>query len=193
MTKTCSQTFSEWRDTNGEFGNQLWRELDPEQEGGLKPGDLLRGTDTRPRWRCLVDPSHKRWHARIRDRTNRYGRCRDCWGRGFRSDEPAILYLIENRSLKVTKVGIMQEGSRRLEKFVKRGFEIIDVKEYDLGADAKQQETEILRHLRPLRPKSESFRTLVRCAIGGLGGETECVPSERVPQKTLQELIRLAS
>jgi hypothetical protein len=88
------------------------------------------------------------------------------------------LYLLVHFELGVAKIGITNEGSDRIERFVERGFDCLDVIRYDTGREAQGIEQTLHHFLRakgcqPDRKRDEIFASRVEEAIGDLYGHTE--------------------
>ena len=89
-----------------------------------------------------------------------------------------MLYLLVHSDLGLAKIGIANEGSRRIEWFAERGFECLDVIRYDTGREAEDIEQTLHKFLRakgcqPDRKRDEIFASRVEEAIGDLYGHTE--------------------
>ncbi|MCP4793964.1 MAG: zinc-ribbon domain-containing protein [Actinomycetia bacterium] len=166
----------------------LAAEWHPTKNGNKVPTDVRYGHSKKVWWIC--EDRHE-WDATVASRTSGTG-CPSCTRYGFKLDQPAILYLIHDPVEEITKVGLAQDTSSRLDSFVKRGWEVIDSEEYETGSEAAEQEKVILDYLRPMRPDSPIVDARVRRAVGHLSGGTECVPSHVVEQRTLRALVKAA-
>ena len=106
------------------------------------------------------------------------GPCRWCSVGSLDYNAPTDLYLLVHFELGVAKIGITNEGSDRIERFVERGFDCLDVIRYDTGREAQGIEQTLHHFLRakgcqPDRKRDDTFASRVEEAIGHLMGHTE--------------------
>lgn len=95
-------------------------------------------------WICSA--GHE-WQAKIYARTEGNG-CPRCAQYGFKVGEPASLYLLKNDRLFAHKIGITHVGSTRINQFVRSGWELLCIWDFELGSDAVEVEQETLRWIR---------------------------------------------
>ena len=145
------------------------------QRTGLEPLEPYPGSNLP--WRC-------RCGTCAREVTPTYSSiqigsgCRWCAVGGLNYNAPTDLYLLVHSDLGLAKIGITNEGSRRIEWFAKRGFECLDVIRYDTGREAEDIEQTLHRFLRakgcqPDRKRDDTFASRVEEAVGHLMGHTE--------------------
>lgn len=122
----------------------LTLEWHPTKNDGLLPRSFTFGSDKKVWWQCIE--SHE-WKATISSRTQGRG-CSSCAKYGYKIQMPAMLYFIENPSLRARKVGITNIGTTRVEGFVKQGWEILHLVESQEGGLIRQLETSLFDWIR---------------------------------------------
>ncbi len=115
---------------------------------------LTAGSDKKVSWLC--DKGHE-WAATVADRKKGNG-CSSCAKYGFDQTQPAFVYLVAQKRLHpedsiILKLGISNTHSSdtRLAKHAKRGLtEVLRTREYPLGSQALEKETEFKCYLKKL-------------------------------------------
>ena len=118
---------------------------------------LTAGSHKKPIWLC--DKGHE-WPTPVYDRTKGRG-CDGCAKYGFDQTQPAFVYLVSQKPLHpedsiIVKLGISNTHSldTRLAKHAKRGLtEVLRTREYPLGSQAAEKETEFKHYLKKLHSK----------------------------------------
>lgn len=175
--------------------NDLWTkrpdlvsEIDFDKHIGLDPKNLLWVSHELMNWVCS---ENHRWPALLNVRSSSASRkptgCPTCSVSGFKPEEPAIIYFIENQNLKAFKVGITNIGTQRLKSWLSRGWELIEAFEFDLGAEAKYVETRFHFWRRGIL-KAEDY--LTSKDVGRLGGWTETFSRDSVEEIVIQNKLR---
>jgi len=132
--------------------------LNPELAAQLKDPSLATsltaGSNKKVSWLC--DKGHE-WAATVADRKKGNG-CSSCAKYGFDQTQPAFVYLVAQKRLHpedsiILKLGISNTHSSdtRLAKHAKRGLtEVLRTREYPLGSQALEKETEFKCYLKKL-------------------------------------------
>lgn len=125
------------------------------------------------------------------------GGCKYCNAGGFRFGDPALIYLLVHEDLALFKVGITNEGTARIARFVRRGFECQDTLRFETGDEAYELEQLIHAYLRTLdsRPtpaEDKAYALRVSKAVGGFAGHTEVYDLNRVTPERLTRLLEQA-
>ena len=115
---------------------------------------LTAGSNKKVSWLC--DKGHE-WAATVADRKKGNG-CSSCAKYGFDQTQPAFVYLVAQKRLHpedsiILKLGISNTHSSdtRLAKHAKRGLtEVLRTREYPLGSQALEKETEFKCYLKKL-------------------------------------------
>jgi hypothetical protein len=98
-------------------------------------------------WRCVCLKCGDEIAPRLGSVARGSG-CGSCATSGFRSDRPAIVYLVAHPVAGAHKIGIANVGSGRLTKHARRGWIVYRTLACDRGKDAQRIERETLRWLR---------------------------------------------
>lgn len=119
-------------------------EWHPTKNESLVPNSLTYGSGKKIWWQCIE--GHE-WKAAVSSRTLGRG-CSSCAKYGYKIDMPAMLYFIENSTLRARKIGITNIGTTRIEGFVKQGWKIVHTIESQEGALIRELETSLLDWIR---------------------------------------------
>ncbi|MFC9616601.1 hypothetical protein [Streptomyces sp. NPDC056938] len=68
------------------------------------------------------------------------GGCSNCATSGFREDEPALIYLVVHYAMQVSKVGICNLDTGRIDKHRRNGWVLHETYQFDLGVYARAAE-----------------------------------------------------
>jgi len=121
------------------------------------------------------------------------GGCKFCAKHGFQYSKPAYLYLIRSESLNAVKIGIANPSRRsdgdRLTRFMKIGWEVIGVWNFEIGSHAEEVEKRIFALIRNER-KIPVFLSSQDMQIGG---HTETMDADSVDILELKDLINVFS
>lgn len=102
------------------------------------------GSRAKLRWRC---PLGHEWVATVNNRTSMSTGCPDCALPGFSPTSPGCLYLLRSESWRAWKFGISNVLEQRVLKHSKSGFpDLVEVVEFQLGADAYAAEKRVKAH-----------------------------------------------
>jgi hypothetical protein len=117
------------------------------------------------------------------------GGCPFCAEYGFNFAKPAYLYFIQHSSYKAFKVGIGNSGkikkSDRLRRFIRQGWELIEVWNYKDGKSAAQVEQEFFRVIRKdLKIPQNLQRKHLK-----YGGETETFSMTLITKKECMNIL----
>lgn len=115
------------------------------QRRELQPLEPYPGGNKIPR-RCLCMRCGN--ETRVSLNAIRRGRhCRFCARRGLVRGKPGYLYLIDNPELRAIKVGVGATASakNRIDTHIRRGWQLVNVWDFDRVEDAEAVETEVLR------------------------------------------------
>jgi hypothetical protein len=175
--------------------NDLWTkrpdlvdEIDFDKHPGLDPKKLLWVSHDEINWRCAEE---HRWPARLHLRSSNSNRkptgCPSCAVSGFKPEEPAIIYFIENQKLMAFKVGITNSGTQRLKSWLGRGWELIEVLDFEIGAEAKYVEKRFHFWRRRIL---EANDFLTSKDVGRLGGWTETFSIQSVTSEVVKMKLR---
>lgn len=118
------------------------------------------------------------------------GGCVFCFPAGINLKTPSYLYLITNSNLSSHKVGIgnhkTKKSDDRLEKFVKRGWEVFHVWEFETGKEAWRIERLIFKYLRKTL-KIPAYLSSKDMPV--TGGHSETMDAELISLPALKRLI----
>jgi hypothetical protein len=124
------------------------------------------------------------------------GYCRHCSGSGFRPDEPGILYLLHHKAHRLLKVGICNVGSPRIDNFVKRGWQEVESRRFQDGAECHSAEERLhqtlAERLARLDPPASDLAERADAAGGNLYGHTEMYPLEMFREEVALSLDDLS-
>lgn len=152
---------------------------------GLKPLVKYPGATAKWKVKCLkcnrVDSTT--W-TRLQIKAKDSG-CSSCTIFGFKPLEPAYLYLITHKQKNAHKIGIGNTGAKRIEKHLKNGWQIHQVREFAKGRDAHATEQAILGWLRDEK--------LIGPAYRAGDGWTETMPSDEIKLTTVWARVRVLS
>lgn len=146
----------------------LAAELHPTKNGALKPTEVIAGSHQKLWWQC--SEGHV-WEATTISRINGRG-CASCANYGFKPNQTAILYFIQNEELYARKIGItnVEKQNIRLKAFGRRGWNLIHQIEND-GATVAELEKIVLKKW--IRKELGMPRYLGQQEMGSVGGWTE--------------------
>ena len=175
--------------------NDLWTkrpdlvdEIDFDKHSGLDPKQLLWVSHDEINWRCAEGHT---WPARLHLRSSNSNRkptgCPSCAVSGFKPEEPAIIYFIENQNLMAFKVGITNTGTQRLKTWLGRGWELIEAFDFEIGAEAKYVEKRFHFWRRRIL-EAEDY--LTSKDVGRLGGWTETFSIQSVASEVVRLKLR---
>ena len=119
-------------------------EWHPTKNESLAPNSLTYGSGKKIWWQCIE--GHE-WKAAVSSRTQGRG-CSSCAKYGYKIDMPAMLYFIENGTLRARKIGITNIGTTRIEGFVKQGWKIMHIVESNEGALIRELEKSLFDWIR---------------------------------------------
>lgn len=111
---------------------------------GWDPTTVKAGSDRRKLWRC--QDGHE-WRTTVATRTSGKG-CPSCARYGFKPEQDAWMYLIENEVLNLMQIGITNNRDERLAKHRRSGFnKVLDVRGPIDGVLARDLERACIRAL----------------------------------------------
>lgn len=153
---------------------------------GWDPKTALAGSNRSFGWRCQ-ECGHI-WKARMTHRTYSGSGCPECVGSGYQMEKPGYVYLISHPQWGLTKIGISNRRSRRIEIHAFRGWELLETIGPLSGEEAHSLEQSILRFIR-------SKGVPRGCAPDGskFDGYTESWPTEKLIVSSIQELRTMAN
>jgi hypothetical protein len=135
------------------------------------------------------------WAAAVYSRSNGNG-CAQCAQFGFKPQEPAVLYFIQNIALGARKIGItnLLNKSSRISRFEYHGWEVLHTVQHSSGSIIRELERRVLRSW--IRDELQMPAHLFKKDMRGIGGETETFSTDGpsnayVIQRVNTELSRL--
>jgi hypothetical protein len=136
-------------------------------KNSIGPDQITPGSSKKFYWLCSSGHS---WEATVHKRIDNRG-CPQCAEYGFKPEDPSLVYLLKNETLRARKVGItnITRRNNRVGDFVSAGWEVLAQWEM-IGSEARAVETEAFRWI---RKELVLPQTLGRQEMGRVGGETE--------------------
>jgi hypothetical protein len=137
-------------------------------------------------WRARHEPCGNEVVARLQKIRSGEGCCAHCATYGFNLTAPAVVYVLHHAELAAVKVGITAADSDRVERFIRRSWTLAGTRRFATGAQAREVEQSVLRHLRVaqgLRPYLNEQQT------PGTGGSTETFSTQQVSPSTMLRLV----
>lgn len=127
---------------------KLAAEWHPTFNGDLKPSDVTWSAGRMVVWQCSTSADHV-WHALVSNRSTNNG-CPFCASPAFKRDKPAIFYYLEEKTLRASKIGVTNVGTKasRLKGWERAGWQIIRTLEDDKGFRIWMLEKQMKRWLR---------------------------------------------
>ncbi len=118
------------------------------------------------------------------------GGCVFCYPAGINLKTPSYLYLISNEMLGSHKIGIGNHKNKksddRLQKFVKRGWQVFQVWEFETGKEAWKIERLVFKHLRK-DLNIPAYLTLKDMPV--TGGHSETMDAELISLPSLKRMV----
>ena len=112
----------------------------PSKNPGVTP-DQISVYSNKKAW--FVCRQGHEWASTVNNRSNGQG-CPGCAETGFHPGRAGYLYFLAHDRLGAWKVGITNIGTNRLAGFQRAGWEVLNLELFDIGADARKIELEIL-------------------------------------------------
>jgi len=136
-------------------------------------------------WMC--SEGHE-WVAAVYSRSNGNG-CAQCAHFGFKPQESAVLYFIQNVELGARKIGItnMMNRSSRISRFEHHGWEVIHTVQHSSGSVIRELETRVLRTW--IRDELQLPSYLRKKDMKGIGGETETFSTDGPSNSSITQRI----
>jgi len=142
------------------------------------------GNDTKRWWKC---PQGHRYSMTPNKRTSGKGRnCPTCAKSGFDPNSEAYLYFLIHNSWMMLQIGITNFPEERLEKHMRKGWELLEIRGPMEGYLTQQWETAILRML-----KAKGADLSNKEIAGKFDGYSEAWSKSTFPVKSIKELMRL--
>lgn len=133
-------------------------------------------------WLC--DEGHE-WTTTPSTRVRGSG-CPACSTSGFSQTKPSAVYVMENRTFQALKVGIMNQGTNRLQQLARDGWTVAELFDVPEGWMAREIERRVLSWIR------HDMQAPPALAPGDVnyGGWTETVASAHLSLATLREVVQ---
>jgi hypothetical protein len=147
-------------------------------------------TNSRTNWRSICLKCGREVKPKYEHIALGQGGCAFCAEYGFNLAKPAYLYFIQHSALKAFKVGIGNSGkikkSDRLNRFIRQGWELIELWNYVDGQSAALVENEFFKIIRkemkiPQKLKRKHLK---------YGGETETFSTDSIAKSKCREILR---
>jgi hypothetical protein len=142
------------------------------------------GSTTKQWWKC---PKGHRYSATPNSRTSGKGsNCPTCAKSGFDPNSDAYLYFLIHNSWMMLQIGITNFPEERLEKHIRKGWELLEIRGPMDGHLTQQWETAILRMLKAKGADLSNSKI-----AGKFDGYSEAWSKSTFPVKSIKELMRL--
>jgi DNA-directed RNA polymerase subunit RPC12/RpoP len=151
---------------------------------GWDPELVTAGQGIKKKWIC--EAGHI-WSAQIVSITQGT-RCPSCTKSGFDPNEPGYLYFLEHPKWEMFEIGITNIPDNRLNKHMKIGWEVLEIRGPMDGHLTQQWETAILRMLRAMGADLSNPNI-----AGKFDGYTEAWSKSTFEVKSIQELMKLTN
>jgi hypothetical protein len=148
---------------------------------GLKPLVGYPGATKRWKVKCLKCERNSTVSWVTLQLKKKNAGCSSCTEFGFKSLEPAYLYLISHPDLNAHKVGIGNTNAKRIEKHLKNGWQIHRVYMFKKGSVAHQIEQSTIDWLRNIKGLGPAYRSG--------DGWTETVPANQISVHALNKKV----
>ncbi len=133
--------FNDLATTNPELAKQ-WH---PSKNGDLTPLEVIAGSNKKVWWEC--EQKHE-WQTAVTQRAYNGTGCPACATFGFDPNRPAILYFISSAGLMARKIGITNQGTKRLEDFRRAGWSPVHLELNEDGAFIRKLEVAMFEWIR---------------------------------------------
>ncbi len=148
------------------------------------PTKVTAGSGVKKKWKC--SEGHI-WETVIGHRTgSKKTGCPSCAKYGFKPDEEAFLYLLEQKDWEMLQIGITNDLENRLNKHKGQGWEVVELRGPMDGHLTQQWETAILRMLKAKGADLSNSKI-----AGKFDGYSEAWSKSTFPVKSIKELMRL--
>lgn len=111
----------------------------PSRNGALAP-EVIAVYSNRKAW--FLCPEGHEWESTVSNRTHGQG-CPECAEYGFNPGRPGYLYFLEHQAFSAFKIGITNVHTSRLEAFRLRGWVVVHLELFEIGAMAAEAERRI--------------------------------------------------